>query len=70
MFDACVLFFLRAEDGPLQTRLLEINLAYAPHVADHILGQEIFTHFNKKRIAELCEQKGLYMRVHKNISLS
>jgi clathrin heavy chain len=52
----------KSEDGPLQTRLLEINLSYAPHVADHILGQEIFTHFNKKRIAELCEQKGLYMR--------
>ncbi|KAH7368368.1 clathrin heavy chain [Plectosphaerella cucumerina] len=47
------------EQGQLQTRLLEMNLMNAPQVADAILGNEMFSHFDKQRIATLCEQAGL-----------
>ncbi|KAI1110847.1 clathrin heavy chain-like protein [Nemania sp. NC0429] len=47
------------EHGHLQTRLLEMNLAGAPAVADAILSNQMFTQFDKARIAQLCEQSGL-----------
>ncbi|KKA30068.1 hypothetical protein TD95_003579 [Thielaviopsis punctulata] len=50
------------EQGHLQTRLLEMNLVQAPQVADAILGNDMFTHFDKARIATLCEQAGLLQR--------
>jgi clathrin heavy chain len=51
------------EKGPLQTRLLEVNLMMGNlKVADTILGQEIFRHYDKARIASLCEQQGLIER--------
>jgi clathrin heavy chain len=51
------------EKGPLQTRVLEVNLTMGqPQVADAILGQEIFQHYDKPRIAGLCEQQGLVER--------
>jgi clathrin heavy chain len=49
----------REDQGHLQTRLLEMNLMSAPQVAEAILGNEMFTHFNKAKIAALCEQAGL-----------
>lgn len=49
----------KPEQGQLQTRLLEMNLMNAPQVADAILGNEMFSHFDKQRIATLCEQAGL-----------
>eukprot|EP00727_Mastigamoeba_balamuthi_P012396 m51a1_g778 putative clathrin heavy chain (1744) ;mRNA; r:599758-605568 len=52
----------RPEQGPLQTRLLEVNLLQAPQVADAILGNEMFHHYNRQRIAQLCEQAGLFQR--------
>ncbi len=52
----------KPEDGALQTKLLEVNLSYNPAAADFILGRGIFTRFNTKRIAELCESKALYLR--------
>ena len=52
----------RPDQGHLQTRLLEINLMNAPQVADAILGNEMFTHFDRPRIAQLCEQAGLAQR--------
>jgi clathrin heavy chain len=52
----------RADQGPLQTRLLELNLQFAPQVADAILGNEVFSHYNRQRIAELCEKVGLQQR--------
>lgn len=53
----------KLEDGPLQTRLLEINLRYSPpQVADQILAQGMFTHFDKKAVAQMCEQVGLFQR--------
>ncbi|KAJ9113109.1 hypothetical protein QFC20_001997 [Naganishia adeliensis] len=52
----------KPEDGPLQTRLLEMNLLQAPQVADAILGNEMFTHYDRPRIANLCEKAGLLQR--------
>ena len=50
-------------NGVLQTRVLEANLMMGqPQVADAILGQEIFQHYDKSRIAGLCEQQGLVER--------
>ncbi|KAF2876123.1 clathrin heavy chain [Massariosphaeria phaeospora] len=50
------------EEGPLQTKLLEMNLMNAPQVADAILGNEMFSHYDKPRIAQLCENAGLLTR--------
>lgn len=52
----------KPEEGHLQTRLLEMNLMNAPQVADAILGNDMFSHYDKPRIAKLCEQAGLYTR--------
>jgi len=52
----------RPEQGPLQTRLLEMNLLAAPQVADAILGNEMFSYYDKARIAQLCENAGLLTR--------
>src|ERR1700723_1937059 len=57
----------KPEQGPLQTRLLEMNLVHAPQVADTILGNEMFTHYNRPRIANLCEKAGLLRWVCLNI---
>jgi clathrin heavy chain len=50
------------EEGHLQTKLLEMNLLNAPQVADAILGNEMFSHYDKARIAQLCEGAGLLTR--------
>lgn len=61
-------FLLEAlkEDSPsqgnLQTKLLESNLVHAPQVADAILGNAMFSHYDKPAIAALCEKAGLYQR--------
>ncbi|KAK4465567.1 putative clathrin heavy chain [Cladorrhinum samala] len=52
----------KPEHGQLQTRLLEMNLINAPQVADAILGNDMFSHFDKGRIASLCEQAGLLQK--------
>ncbi|KAH8731300.1 clathrin heavy chain [Phaeosphaeriaceae sp. PMI808] len=52
----------RPEEGHLQTKLLEMNLQNAPQVADAILGNEMFHHYDKARIAQLCEGAGLLTR--------
>ncbi|KAG6805938.1 hypothetical protein H0H92_013346, partial [Tricholoma furcatifolium] len=52
----------KPEQGPLQTRLLEMNLIHAPQVADAILGNEMFTHYDRPRIVNLCEKAGLLPR--------
>ncbi|PNS17825.1 hypothetical protein CAC42_3220 [Sphaceloma murrayae] len=61
-FGLDVLSANREEDGQLQTRLIEMNLMNAPQVADAILGNEMFSYFDKQRIAGLCEQAGLLSR--------
>jgi clathrin heavy chain len=53
----------KPEYGALQTRLLEINLLHAPQVADAILGNEMFSNYDKESVAQLCEKAGLYQRV-------
>ncbi|KAI5123544.1 hypothetical protein M0805_006703 [Coniferiporia weirii] len=52
----------KPEQGHLQTRLLEMNLVHAPQVADAILGNEMFSYYDKPRIANLCERAGLLQR--------
>lgn len=59
----------KKEEGFLQTRLLEINLLGGmPQVADAILGNEMFTHYDKAHIARLCEQAGLIQRALEHYS--
>ncbi|GAY40449.1 hypothetical protein CUMW_052030 [Citrus unshiu] len=50
------------EHGFLQTKVLEINLVTFPNVADAILANGMFSHYDRPRIAQLCEKAGLYMR--------
>ncbi|KAK3591520.1 hypothetical protein CHS0354_031628 [Potamilus streckersoni] len=52
----------RPSEAPLQTRLLEMNLLSAPQVADAILGNQMFTHYDRAHIAQLCEKAGLLQR--------
>lgn len=59
----------KPEQGHLQTRLLELNLVHAPQVADAILGNEMFTHYDRPRIANLCEKAGLLQRVRRALPL-
>lgn len=52
----------KQEEAHLQTRLLEINLIHAPQVADAIMGNQMFSFYNRPRIAQLCEKAGLFQR--------
>lgn len=52
----------KPEQGHLQTRLLEMNLLNAPQVADAILGNDMFSYYDKERVAHLCENAGLLSR--------
>eukprot|EP00094_Tigriopus_californicus_P009052 TCALIF_08726-PA protein Name:"Similar to CLTC Clathrin heavy chain 1 (Bos taurus)" AED:0.13 eAED:0.13 QI:38/0.57/0.26/0.93/0.78/0.66/15/0/1551 len=68
MVQQCTSFLLdalknnRPSEGPLQTRLLEMNLMAAPQVADAIMGNQMFTHYDRPHIASLCEKAGLLQR--------
>ncbi|XP_047999721.1 clathrin heavy chain isoform X4 [Leguminivora glycinivorella] len=68
MVQQCTAFLLdalknnRPEEGPLQTRLLEMNLMSAPQVADAILGNAMFTRYDRAHVAQLCEKAGLLQR--------
>lgn len=68
MYQAATSFLLdvlssnQPEQGHLQTRLLEMNLMQAPQVADAILGNNMFSLFDRPRIAQLCENAGLISR--------
>ena len=46
----------------MQTRLLEMNLMAAPQVADAIMANDMFTHYDRPRVAMLCEKAGLVQR--------
>lgn len=62
---ACLLEPLKAdqpEQGRLQTRLLELNLRHAPRVADAILANRLFSHFDRPSTARLCETARLHQR--------
>ena len=53
----------KAEEGFLQTKVLEMNLlGGAPQVANAILGSGMFHHFDKARVAVLCEKYQLFQR--------
>ncbi|KHJ87909.1 hypothetical protein OESDEN_12304, partial [Oesophagostomum dentatum] len=52
----------KPEEGHLQTRLLEMNLLAAPQVADAILGNKMFSHYDRPQIGQLCEKAGLLQR--------
>jgi clathrin heavy chain len=54
----------REEDAALQTKLLEINLMAMPQVADAILESDDYqlSHYDKPKIAALCERAQLYTR--------
>lgn len=54
--------------GHLQTRLLEINLLHAPQVADAILSNDMFHHYDRPTIAQLSEKAGLFQRALENYS--
>eukprot|EP00252_Welwitschia_mirabilis_P023463 TRINITY_DN662_c0_g1_i4.p1 TRINITY_DN662_c0_g1~~TRINITY_DN662_c0_g1_i4.p1 ORF type:complete len:1707 (+),score=385.71 TRINITY_DN662_c0_g1_i4:318-5438(+) len=56
------------EHGYLQTKVLEINLVTFPNVADAILANGMFSHYDRPRIAQLCEKAGLYMRALQHYS--
>jgi clathrin heavy chain len=60
----------KPEQAHLQTRLLEMNLVHAPQVADAILGNEMFTHYDRPRVANLCEKAGLLQRVRQVVIAS
>lgn len=72
MFQQATSFLLDAlkdnlpEHADMQTRLLEMNLMNAPQVADAILGNEMFTHYDKARISRMCEQVGKLQRALEN----
>ena len=68
MVQHCTAFLLdalknnRASEGPQQTWLLEMNLMEAPQVADAIIGNQTFSHYDRAHIATLCEKAGLLQR--------
>lgn len=49
-------------------QLLEINLVTNPQVADAIMANNTLTHYDRPRIAQLCEKAGLYMRALQHYS--
>ena len=57
MFDA--LKANRPEDGPAQTKLLELCISRDPNLAASILQSKGFSYFDKPKIARACEQMGL-----------
>lgn len=53
----------KPEHAMQQTRLLEMNLLNAPQVAAAILGNNMFSYYDKAKIAQLCENAGLFQQV-------
>jgi len=56
------------KNAALQTKLLEINLVTNPQVADAILANGTLTHYDRPRVAQLCEKAGLYIRALQHYS--
>lgn len=53
----------KEEHAYLQTKLFEINLiGGAPQVADAIMQQGIFTHYDRVHVGKMCERAGLWQR--------
>mmetsp|Transcript_108985 Transcript_108985/g.351874 ORF Transcript_108985/g.351874 Transcript_108985/m.351874 type:complete len:1524 (+) Transcript_108985:1-4572(+) len=49
----------RPDQAHLQTQLLAMNLQQAPKVAEAILQMNMFTHYDRHMIGQLCEKAGL-----------
>ncbi|CAK0791692.1 unnamed protein product, partial [Prorocentrum cordatum] len=49
----------RPDQAQLQTQLLAMNLQQAPKVAEAILQMNMFTHYDRKTIGQLCYSAGL-----------
>eukprot|EP01130_Rhizamoeba_saxonica_P017072 TRINITY_DN8112_c0_g1_i1.p1 TRINITY_DN8112_c0_g1~~TRINITY_DN8112_c0_g1_i1.p1 ORF type:complete len:1694 (-),score=438.93 TRINITY_DN8112_c0_g1_i1:54-5135(-) len=49
----------KPEDAALQTRLLEVNIKQARHIAEAIFQQKVFSQYDRSHIAKLCEEHGL-----------
>eukprot|EP00933_Yihiella_yeosuensis_P029628 TRINITY_DN23254_c0_g4_i1.p1 TRINITY_DN23254_c0_g4~~TRINITY_DN23254_c0_g4_i1.p1 ORF type:complete len:1717 (+),score=465.38 TRINITY_DN23254_c0_g4_i1:179-5329(+) len=49
----------RPDQAQLQTQLLAMNLQQAPKVAEAILQMNMFTHYDRSYIGQLCEKAGL-----------
>eukprot|EP00930_Biecheleria_cincta_P019685 TRINITY_DN1496_c0_g1_i1.p1 TRINITY_DN1496_c0_g1~~TRINITY_DN1496_c0_g1_i1.p1 ORF type:complete len:1703 (+),score=387.00 TRINITY_DN1496_c0_g1_i1:58-5166(+) len=49
----------RPDQAALQTQLLAMNLQQAPKVAEAILQMNLFTHYDRSYIGQLCEKAGL-----------
>mmetsp|Transcript_13917 Transcript_13917/g.39575 ORF Transcript_13917/g.39575 Transcript_13917/m.39575 type:complete len:1722 (+) Transcript_13917:173-5338(+) len=60
----------KPEHGPLQTRLIELNIMQQPKVADALLNPSppMFTHYDRPHVAQLCEQAGLNRRALEHYS--
>ncbi len=56
----------RPEDGVWQTRVLEFNLLTQPNVAETIFQTTDWNQFDRIKIADLCEKKGLFQRSLEN----
>uniref|UniRef100_A0A7S1XLU7 Clathrin heavy chain n=1 Tax=Phaeomonas parva TaxID=124430 RepID=A0A7S1XLU7_9STRA len=78
LIQACTAVLLEAlkgdkqEEGYLQTKLFEINLGTGQpqfvQVADAMLQNEMFHHYDRARVAQLCEQCGLLQRALEHYS--
>lgn len=56
----------KPEHKNLQTKLFEFNLYNNPQIAETLFQMDLFTHYDKNRIAYVCEEKGLYQRALEN----
>jgi clathrin heavy chain len=50
------------EQAALQTKLLEMNLLQAPQVAEAIFQMNLFSHYDRRYVAQLCEKAGMTQR--------
>ncbi|VWU49831.1 clathrin heavy chain, putative [Hepatocystis sp. ex Piliocolobus tephrosceles] len=56
----------KPEHKHLQTKLFEFNLYNNIQVAETLFQMDIFTYYDKHKIAYLCEENGLYQRALEN----
>ncbi|CRH02619.1 clathrin heavy chain, putative [Plasmodium relictum] len=56
----------KPEHKNLQTKLFEFNLYNNVQVAETLFQMDIFTYYDKNKIAYICEEKGLYQRALEN----
>jgi clathrin heavy chain len=56
----------KQEDGPMQTKVLEINIVRAPVVAEAIFQMNQLTYYDHLYIAKLCEKHRMYKRSLEN----